>query len=253
MANAIKRISVARGYDVTGYTLQCFGGAGGQHACLVADALGMQRVLRAPAGRRAVGLRHGPGRPDRDARGLAGAAAGRTGWTRHVPAAGRAGRRGRVRAGPRAWLRRTSSAASACTCATRAPTPRWWWPLATPAASQAAFEPAYRQRFAFLMPDRALVIEAMSVEAVGAGEGLPKRRRRLARPQRPAAAGHGAPCRCERRHAATPGVRPRCSSARAAARGRVVDGPGGHRRAQRHHGGRARLAGGDGRRRRARR
>jgi 5-oxoprolinase (ATP-hydrolysing) len=33
MANAIKRISVARGYDVTQYTLQCFGGAGGQHAC----------------------------------------------------------------------------------------------------------------------------------------------------------------------------------------------------------------------------
>jgi 5-oxoprolinase (ATP-hydrolysing) len=41
MANAIKRISVARGYDVTQYTLQCFGGAGGQHACGVADALGM--------------------------------------------------------------------------------------------------------------------------------------------------------------------------------------------------------------------
>ena len=39
MANAIKRISVARGYDVTQYTLQCFGGAGGQHACGVADAL----------------------------------------------------------------------------------------------------------------------------------------------------------------------------------------------------------------------
>ena len=48
MANAIKRISVARGYDVTQYTLQCFGGAGGQHACLVADALGMQRVLVHP-------------------------------------------------------------------------------------------------------------------------------------------------------------------------------------------------------------
>jgi 5-oxoprolinase (ATP-hydrolysing) len=45
MANAIKRISVARGHDVSGYTLQCFGGAGGQHACAVADALGMQRVF----------------------------------------------------------------------------------------------------------------------------------------------------------------------------------------------------------------
>ncbi|HZW72572.1 MAG TPA: hydantoinase/oxoprolinase family protein, partial [Caldimonas sp.] len=48
MANAIKKISVARGYDVTRYTLQCFGGAGGQHACLVADALGMERVFIHP-------------------------------------------------------------------------------------------------------------------------------------------------------------------------------------------------------------
>ncbi|MES0864882.1 hydantoinase B/oxoprolinase family protein [Ruegeria sp. SCPT10] len=48
MANAIKEISVARGYDVTGYTLNCFGGAGGQHACLVADALGMTSVYLHP-------------------------------------------------------------------------------------------------------------------------------------------------------------------------------------------------------------
>ncbi|HSH42484.1 MAG TPA: hydantoinase B/oxoprolinase family protein, partial [Arenicellales bacterium] len=48
MANAIKKISVQRGYDVTAYTLACFGGAGGQHACLVADALGMKRVLLHP-------------------------------------------------------------------------------------------------------------------------------------------------------------------------------------------------------------
>ncbi len=48
MANAIKHISVQRGYDVTEYTLCCFGGAGGQHACLVADALGMTRVLLHP-------------------------------------------------------------------------------------------------------------------------------------------------------------------------------------------------------------
>ncbi|PBB78826.1 5-oxoprolinase [Mesorhizobium sp. WSM3879] len=45
MANAIKKISVQRGYDVTEYLLNCFGGAGGQHACLVADALGMEAVL----------------------------------------------------------------------------------------------------------------------------------------------------------------------------------------------------------------
>ena len=48
VANAIKQISIARGYDVAAYTLVCFGGAGGQHACLVADALGMKRVLIHP-------------------------------------------------------------------------------------------------------------------------------------------------------------------------------------------------------------
>ncbi len=48
MANAIKTISVQRGYDVSDYTLVSFGGAGGQHACAVADALGMPRVLLHP-------------------------------------------------------------------------------------------------------------------------------------------------------------------------------------------------------------
>ncbi|MEW6642208.1 MAG: hydantoinase B/oxoprolinase family protein [Pseudomonadota bacterium] len=48
MAEAIKKISVQRGYDITAYALNCFGGAGGQHACLVADALGMTKVLIHP-------------------------------------------------------------------------------------------------------------------------------------------------------------------------------------------------------------
>ena len=48
MANAIKKISVQRGYDVTRYTLNCFGGAGGQHACAIADVLGITRVLLHP-------------------------------------------------------------------------------------------------------------------------------------------------------------------------------------------------------------
>lgn len=48
MANAIKKISVERGYDVTDYALTCFGGAGGQHACLVADRLGIKSVLIHP-------------------------------------------------------------------------------------------------------------------------------------------------------------------------------------------------------------
>jgi 5-oxoprolinase (ATP-hydrolysing) len=48
MAQAIKTVSVRRGYDITRYALNCFGGAGGQHACLVADALGMTTVLIHP-------------------------------------------------------------------------------------------------------------------------------------------------------------------------------------------------------------
>ena len=48
MANAIRKISIARGHDVTRYTLACFGGAGGQLACRVADALGMERILIHP-------------------------------------------------------------------------------------------------------------------------------------------------------------------------------------------------------------
>ena len=48
MAEAIKRISIQRGHDVTQYTLSVFGGAGGQHACRVADALGMTRIFVHP-------------------------------------------------------------------------------------------------------------------------------------------------------------------------------------------------------------
>ena len=48
MANAIKKISLQRGYDISEYTLCCFGGAGGQHACLIADALGMKQILIHP-------------------------------------------------------------------------------------------------------------------------------------------------------------------------------------------------------------
>jgi 5-oxoprolinase (ATP-hydrolysing) len=48
MANAIRKVSIERGHDVTRYTLQSFGGAGGQHACMVADALGMREILIHP-------------------------------------------------------------------------------------------------------------------------------------------------------------------------------------------------------------
>ncbi|MCF6275448.1 MAG: 5-oxoprolinase, partial [Robiginitomaculum sp.] len=48
MARAIKKVSVERGYDLDGYTLACFGGAGGQHACLVAEELGIERIFIHP-------------------------------------------------------------------------------------------------------------------------------------------------------------------------------------------------------------
>lgn len=48
MARAIKKISVERGYDISRYAMNCFGGAGGQHACMVADALGMKKILIHP-------------------------------------------------------------------------------------------------------------------------------------------------------------------------------------------------------------
>jgi len=90
MANAIKKISVQRGYDVTRYTLNCFGGAGGQHACLVADALGMTNVLIHPYSSLLSAYGMGPRRHSRHApAGDRGTAAGRRRCPRPRPAAGR--------------------------------------------------------------------------------------------------------------------------------------------------------------------
>ncbi|GAA4339937.1 hydantoinase B/oxoprolinase family protein [Variovorax defluvii] len=177
MANAVKRISVARGYDVTQYTLQCFGGAGGQHACLVADALGMERVYLHPLA--GVLSAFGMGLADQlamreralerrlDAEGLA--AARRTALALADEAVTELHAQGAARAGiatvQRVQLRyEGTDTALPCTL-----------PMAQPqdqaiAALREEFEAAYRRRFAFLMPDRALVIEAVTVEATAAGE-----------------------------------------------------------------------------------
>ncbi|MGL6109838.1 MAG: hydantoinase/oxoprolinase family protein, partial [Rubrivivax sp.] len=170
MANAIKRISVARGYDVTGYTLQCFGGAGGQHACGVADALGMQRVFVHPLA--GVLSAYGMGLADQiamreasieallDDNGLVaaearlrdlGAAA-----SAELMAQGVAPRVIELRATLHLRYQGTDTALGV--------------PLGALSDVRLAFERAYRQRFAFLMPDRPLVIEAVSIEAVGPGE-----------------------------------------------------------------------------------
>ncbi|PIM51450.1 5-oxoprolinase [Roseateles chitinivorans] len=179
MANAIKRISVARGYDVTGYTLQCFGGAGGQAACLVADALGMTRILAHPfAG---VLSAYGMGLADQtamreasierplDADGLA--AARGTARSLATQASGELASQGvpdgALRTIARAQVRyQGTDTALTCPLPLDGPTP------AAITAIREAFEQGYRRRFAFLMPDRALVIEAVSVEALAAGASL---------------------------------------------------------------------------------
>ena len=170
MANAIKKISVARGYDVTRYTLQCFGGAGGQHACLVADALGMTRVFVHPLA--GVLSAYGMGLADQNVireqavetklvpEALAGIEAtlaqlantARTELERQQSGSGTAVVHRRVHV-------RYEGSDSALIV-----------PLGSLAEITAAFENAYRQRFAFLMQGKGLVVEAVSVEAVVPGD-----------------------------------------------------------------------------------
>ncbi|MEA3195435.1 MAG: hypothetical protein QOD26_3768 [Betaproteobacteria bacterium] len=168
MANAIKHISVQRGHDVTGYTLCCFGGAAGQHACLVADALAMTRVFIHPhAG---VLSAYGMGLADQVAmrersveaplsemaalQKLAGELA--TEARDDLVAQGVASQR--IEILKRAHLKYEGTD-------TALPVP-----LGPIADMTAQFEAAYRKQFSFLMPGRKLVAEALSVEAVAAGE-----------------------------------------------------------------------------------
>src|SRR5438552_2309024 len=173
MANAIKKISVARGYDVTRYTLQCFGGAGGQHACRVADALGMSRVFAHPLA--GVLSAYGMGLADQSVMREAAIeqplsdASGET-------LRGVAGRLDALAAEAEGELRRQGVSSGEIQLHRRAHV-RYEGtdsalvvPFGSAAQIQSAFEAAYRQRFAFLMKERGLVIEAVSVEAVGAGD-----------------------------------------------------------------------------------
>ena len=169
MANAIKKISVARGYDVTRYTLQCFGGAGGQHACRVADALGMNRVFAHPLG--GVLSAYGMGLADQNVMREAAielplvaaldavkkrvdelAAEATDELTRQGVSGGRVHVHRRVHV-------RYEGTDSALVV-----------PFGDVEQVQAAFEASYRQRFAFLMSERRLIVEAVSVEAVAEGD-----------------------------------------------------------------------------------
>jgi len=170
MANAIKKISVARGYDVTRYTLQCFGGAGGQHACLVADALGMTRVLVHPfAG---VLSAYGMGLADQNlireqAVELPLEPAALPTMAAQLDAlaaqASEALSRQQLSQSAVQVLRRVHVRYEGTDSALVVP----FGDLATIASG---FEAAYRQRFAFLMQGKRLIAEAVSVEAVVSGD-----------------------------------------------------------------------------------
>jgi 5-oxoprolinase (ATP-hydrolysing) len=172
---AIKHISVQRGYDVTAYTLCCFGGAGGQHACLVADALGMTRVLLHPfAG---VLSAYGMGLADVRAlrqhavearlcataldavapllQALADAARGEVEAQGIDPA--------RIAIAHTLHLKYEGTDTTLELAAPRPGSPG----EAAIAALTDGFERKYRAQYGFRMPGKPLVIEAVAVEAVG--------------------------------------------------------------------------------------
>ncbi|MCW5648953.1 MAG: hydantoinase B/oxoprolinase family protein [Ramlibacter sp.] len=170
MANAIKKISVARGYDVTRYTLQCFGGAGGQHACLVADALGMTRVFVHPLA--GVLSAYGMGLADQNV--IREQAVEMPLAPESLPLI--AERLESLGVAAQGELERQQISAGLVTVHYRVHV-RYEGsdsalvvPFGDLAAIRSAFEAAYRQRFAFLMQGKRLMVEAVSVEAVVAGD-----------------------------------------------------------------------------------
>ena len=174
MANAIKQISVQRGHDVTEYALTSFGGAGGQHACLVADALGMKTVfIHSLAG---VLSAYGMGLADQSAMReqaveekldtIVGPALARRLDALADAARGELLAQGvsieRIDVVRRVHLRYDGTDSALVVDFAEAP------------AMRRAFEEAYKRRFSFLMPSRALVVEAVSVEALGRSEAPPE-------------------------------------------------------------------------------
>jgi len=174
MANAIKQISVQRGHDVTEYALTSFGGAGGQHACLVADALGMKTVfIHSLAG---VLSAYGMGLADQTAmreqaveERLSDAAL-----------AALAARLSTLGEAARAQLLKQGVAAERIVLVERVhlryegTDSALVVQLDDVAAMQAQFEQAYKRRYSFLMPSRALIVEAVSVEAIGQSDAPPE-------------------------------------------------------------------------------
>lgn len=182
MANAIKKISVARGYDVTRYTLQCFGGAGGQHACLVADALGMTRVFVHPLA--GVLSAYGMGLADQnvireqavECKLAPDAVAGIEATLERLATAARSELEQQAGDGTATVHRRVHVRYEGSDSALIVP-------FGSIDAITSSFENAYRQRFAFLMQGKGLVVEAVSVEAVVPGDA-PEEPRHALQPAR---------------------------------------------------------------------
>jgi 5-oxoprolinase (ATP-hydrolysing) len=166
MANAIKRVSVERGHDVTGYALACFGGAGGQHACLVADALRISRIVIHPlAGLlSAYGMGLAEMRTVREAAVDAPLKADTLVSMRQTVTALEIGAAADLRAqgteGEFAFVRQAFVKYEG----TDTPLPVQFGSADEIAA---AFADLHRQRFGFVAPDKGLVVESVAVEAVG--------------------------------------------------------------------------------------
>ncbi len=168
MAEAIKKISVQRGHDVTGYTLCCFGGAAGQHACLVADALGMTRAFIHPLA--GVLSAYGIGLADTAAMreqavevkleprnlGILEGALLKLARSAQDELAVQGVPEARIRIVRRVHLRYDGTDSALLVN------------FGSVAEMEQSFEAAYRKRYSFLMQGRALIVESVSVEAFGA-------------------------------------------------------------------------------------
>src|SRR5713101_3375503 len=168
MAEAIKKISVQRGHDVTEYTLCCFGGAAGQHACLVADALGMTRVFIHPLA--GVLSAYGMGLADTtamreeavemklepDRLGVLEGALENLSRSAQEELVIQGVPRARVSVVSRVHLRYEGTDSALIVN------------FGSVAEMTQSFEAAYRKRYSFLMPGRVLIAESVSVEASGA-------------------------------------------------------------------------------------
>ena len=173
MAAAIRHISVQRGYDVEGYTLACFGGAAGQHACRVAEALGVRQVMIHPLA--GVLSAYGMGLADVrvlreasvEARLETGSSAG---LEARADALAKTARAEVVAQGVDPVSVSTLRQAHLKYEGTDSALPI---PFGDAAAMRAAFDTAHRRRFGFVVPDKPVVVEALSVEAVGGAQGAP--------------------------------------------------------------------------------